>query len=81
MTVSDILLRVLVIGLMLFFAFVYYRASIDPEESLFTRVLYGILAKRYVRGPRLDPKLQARILSIVFICLALLASIAALSGV
>jgi len=81
MTILDVLLRVLAVGLMLFLAYAYYRVYVDPLESVMTRVMYRLLAKRYVRGPQLDPRLQARILAILFLCLALLGFILAFAGV
>lgn len=80
MTIADMLLRVFTVGLMLFLAFAYYRVSIDPQESAMTRVMYRILAKRYVRGPQPDATSQARILAIMFLCLAVFFVILAFSG-
>jgi preprotein translocase subunit SecG len=81
MMISDVILRVFMIVLMLFLAFAYYRVSIDPQETAMTRVLHRILAKRYVRGPQMGATTQARLLAVMFVCLAILFVILAFSGV
>lgn len=81
MTIADVALRVFTVALMFFLGFAYYRVSVNPEESAMTRLLYRVLAKRYVRGPQIDASSQARILAIMFGCLGVLAVILAFSGV
>lgn len=80
MILSDILLRIFVVFLATFLALTCYRTSVDPDQSTLTRCFHEMLAKRYVRGPQIDPRLQAKILSVVFLCIALLALVSALSG-
>jgi hypothetical protein len=74
MTVADVVLRVVMVLVMLFLAFAYYRVSIDPQESAMTRLLHRLLAKRYVRGLQTDAATQARILADLELCAARLAA-------
>lgn len=66
------ILRVVMVVLMLFLAFAYYRVSIDPQGTVMSRALYRVLANRYVRGPQMGATTQARLLAVMFVCLAVL---------